>query len=156
MYSWLFADHLWWNVSSSHLTHFPHARHVWRSTALEVSALTSQSKALVLDWLCHESGTWIVGQAGLFVSSSTECGIYLYHSFTYFLFVFVERAPKREIRKQSMIPYRRDRPQGDLKKMHISDLQLFALVSTLTHKGSITKGYFLVTAEANVGRMLLV
>ena len=55
-----------------------------------------------------------------------------------------------------MIPYRRDRPQGDLKKMHISDLQLFALVSTLTHKGSITKGYFLVTAEAHVGRMLLV
>ena len=70
--------------------------------------------------------------------------------------MFVERAPKREIRKQSMIPYRRDRPQGDLKKMHISDLQLFALVSTLTHKGSITKGYFLVTAEANVGRILLV
>ena len=42
------------------------------------------------------------------------------------------------------------------KKMHISDLQLFALVSTLTHKCSITKGYFLVTAEANVGRILLI
>ena len=156
MYSWLFADHLWWNVSSSHLTCFPHAHHIWRGTALEVSALTSQPKALVPNWLCHESGTWIEDQAGLFVSSSTECGVYLSFLYSFPFCVHGKRTKERNEGTTNHSLKKRQSSGRSEKKMHISDLQLFALVSTLTHKCSITKGYFLVTAEANVGRILLI
>lgn len=94
--------------------HFFHAHHIWRSTTLQVSALTSNQKPWLLtgfamNQLCES----IWGQFGLFAPSSTECGSYLGHSFTHFL--FCGRKTKQG-NKGAAISYRRTDPQGDLKK----------------------------------------